>query len=60
MSSNLDALFSKEPLSLTDADLDVIIAHSRELRSKFIKAESAGGKGSEAVAINLDDLDLKL
>ena len=62
---SIDELFSIDPLLITDAELDLLIAHSRELRAKFTEAEARGGakgkKGAgEAVNVDFDALKLEV
>jgi len=42
--SSLDEFFAKDPLQLTDQDLEVIVAELRRMREKFL---SAGGPAAE-------------
>lgn len=56
----IDELFNMDPLKLTDADLDVIIAELRKDRQLHLAAASApkGKKASKQAEIPLGDIDL--
>lgn len=43
-STSLEELFSRDPLGLSDQDLDVIVAKLREERMRWQLAEAAGAK----------------
>jgi len=53
---SLDALFSKDPLSLSDGDVDQIVAALRASRDEYI---ASGGTG-RARKIDLSDLDIQI
>lgn len=68
---SLDELFSRDPLSLTQQDLDKIIANLREARARWAAAEASGAKSAPRSAkaaagpkvaakpgMSLDDLGL--
>lgn len=52
---SLGELFSRDPLGLTDQDLDKIIATLREARLAHAQAPAPKGK-KPVVNVNLDDL----
>lgn len=64
--NSLDELFSRDPLSLSDADLDKMIALYREKRAVWAKGEAAklaakGAKKTPTAApekLSLEDLGL--
>ncbi len=62
--SSLNELFNRDPLGLSDRDLDLIVAEQRSMRAKYEaslregkkpKVEKAKGKATD---IDLADLDL--
>jgi len=66
---SLDELFSRDPLQLSDQDLDRIVAHLRAQRNQWKQEEASGAKQSKAKGVtssgpkekvSLDMLDLKL
>jgi hypothetical protein len=61
--ASLNELFERDPLSLTDSDVESIVAQLRVARSKWAEEEaqkqSRGKKSKPADAnLNLDDLGL--
>lgn len=68
--SDLDDLFAKDPLDLSDADINSIVNAFRAQRAAWMTeettAKSAGGRGKpkrtkeESAQISLDDLDIQL
>lgn len=65
--STLDELFSKDPMELTDRDLETIVQTLRAQRALFLKEEQeakmAGRRKrptSYTSGIKLSDLDIKL
>lgn len=56
---SLDALFSADPLSLTDQDLDVMVAKLRAERAKW-QAEAAKPKGTPKTKVTVTAKDLGL
>ena len=63
--TDLDTLFSKDPLQLTDRDLDTLIAHYRTEHAQFKIEESTGKsqkgkkKASPSASVQLDLVELK-
>lgn len=60
---SLQQLFDKDPLKLTQQDLDAMVAKLRAARANFVKAETAkaanGGKKRSAPAkLSLNDLGI--
>lgn len=57
---SLDALFSADPLTLTDADIDRMVARLRSERAKWASQEAKpkGGAKREKVTVTLKDLGL--
>lgn len=57
---SLQELFDKDPLSLTDSDVEKIVTELRAQRGRWQIAEKKGKKVSAPKNITLDDLDLTL
>ena len=60
---SLNILFDKDPLELTDQDIDAIVAELRKARTEWATEESSKSKSkaSKVTAnLSLEDLDLKL
>ncbi len=57
---SLDELFQRDPLSLSDRDIDTIVEELRRSRAKFnlVEKEKVTGKKSASPQLSLDDLDL--
>ena len=62
---SLDELFSRDPLEMTDKDLDTIVNVLRKERINFVSAENSKKRVSktkktaeEAKQVSFDDLDL--
>lgn len=54
--NDIDLLMDRDPLSLSSADLDAIIAHQRKYRAQL---EASGGKAKKPAAkISLGKIDL--
>ncbi len=62
--TDIQELFSRDPLQLTDLDLDAMIAHMRENRKAFKLGNMTAGKmptAKQKEALSLADaLDIKL
>jgi hypothetical protein len=57
--TSLQEIFDKDPLSLTDEDIDRTVAELRAQRERWEKTEAKGrGKPKELVKIDLADLGL--
>ena len=60
----LDELFSRDPLSLLDQDIDTIIEALRAARQKFASEESAPkakpAKLQAPAQLSLDDIELQV
>lgn len=63
---SLDELFSRDPLELTDQNLDQIVSHLRAQRHQWAQEEATGAKKSKAKQIKpkervkIEDLNLNL
>ncbi len=63
---SLEDIFNKDPLSLTDQDLDRTIAYFRDARETFLKEEEtkvrkkATGRVAHSAATKVSDLKLDL
>lgn len=55
---SLQELFDKDPLELTDHDVERIVAELREQRGRWTQAEKKGKKVAAPKSISLADLDL--
>lgn len=60
MSNELAELFERDPLSLSELDLDKIVAELREKRKQFNLGAKTAGKMKEAKGPKLDLSDLGL
>ena len=58
--NSLTQLMEKDPLGLTDPELDVIIAGMREMRDKFNLGDMKAGTVKKAVPKALQGLDVAL
>lgn len=47
MSTDINELFNRDPMDLTDQDIDAIIAHMRERRKDFKAAQLTGKKPAQ-------------
>jgi hypothetical protein len=67
--SDIAELFARDPLSLSDPDIDVLIAHYRKARENFLLGDAKAGKSParkekappknlDISGINLDDLGI--
>jgi len=62
-STTLQDVFDKDPLQLTDAEIDEIIAQQRAARAQWAQAEAAGKTRAPKVdpsTITLGSLNLKI
>lgn len=50
MASDLDDLMARDPLDLSDADIDAIVAHHRNIRAK----KASGEKSADAPKPKID------
>lgn len=57
---SLQELFDKDPLSLTDSDVEKIVTELRAARALWVKAEAKGKKVAAPKNLSLADLDLNL
>lgn len=55
---SLQELFDRDPLELTDADVERIVTELRDQRSRWVKAEAKGKKQAAPKSLSLADLDL--
>jgi hypothetical protein len=58
--SSLQELFDKDPLLLTDSDIEKIVTELRAQRGRWVLAEKKGKKKEAPKNISLADLDLDL
>lgn len=56
--TSLQELFDRDPLSLSDSDIDTIVLELRTQRERWQQAEKKGLKKKDLVTVNLDDLGL--
>jgi len=56
--SSLDELFSRDPLSLSDQDIDAIVSALRKQRGQFALSEK--GEAKKPTNLSLSDLNIKL
>jgi hypothetical protein len=58
--SDITELFARDPLQLTDQDLDLIIGKLRELRQQYVQnpKPTTAAKQPKAKAASLEDLGL--
>ena len=57
---SLQELFDKDPLQLTDSDVEKIVTELRAQRGRWLIAEKKGKSKSAPKNITLDDLDITL
>jgi hypothetical protein len=60
---SLQELFDKDPLQLTDPDIDRVVAELRTMRERWALTEKKGKappKKGLATGLSLDDLEIKL
>jgi len=59
MSTDISELFARDPESLTDQDLDTIVAHLQTLRAQFmLGAKTAGTMKKKAPKEKVTNIDL--
>lgn len=58
--SSLDELFSRDPLELSDQDIDTIVARLRAQRAQFALSEKDPKAHKKPKTISLSDLNIEL